>query len=139
MRWRAVQGGWLVVLEQGDDVLESLRRAAREAGVRSAALSGLGAANGVQLAYWDAVRREYLRADFEGDHEFGALVGNVTQLDGQPFVHAHAVIGGPDFHAYTGHLMAARCGATLEIYLHDFGGAVHRGMVPDIGLNLCKL
>jgi hypothetical protein len=139
MRWRVVQGGWAVVLRQGDDVLESVRQVAREAGIRSAALSGLGAVAGVQIAYWDQAERQYLRVDLDGDLEIGALVGNVTLLEGQPFVHAHAVLGGRDFLARTGHLMAAKCAATVEIFLHDYGSAVHRRADPEIGLNLCEL
>jgi hypothetical protein len=46
MRWRAVQGGWFVVLQRGDDVLECLRQVAREAEIRSASLTGLGAVSG---------------------------------------------------------------------------------------------
>jgi predicted DNA-binding protein with PD1-like motif len=77
--------------------------------------------------------------DFEGDLEIGALVGNITRLDGEPFVHAHVVVGGRDTIAHTGHLMAARCAATVELFLHDFGGAIHRAPDPAIGLNLCQL
>jgi hypothetical protein len=139
MRWRSVQGGWAVVLESGDEVLESLRRFAREADVRAGFFLGLGAVNALQLAYWDAARHEYLRQEFDGDHEIGSLVGNLTQLEGQPFVHAHAVVGGPDYVAHTGHLVTARCAATMELFVHDFGGAVHRGMDPAVGLNLWKL
>jgi len=139
MRWRAIQGGWVVVLDRGDDLHECLVRVAREAGIRSAGFTGLGAVDGVQLAYWNLPAREYERIDLDGDLEIGALVGNLTMLDGAPFVHAHAVLGGRDFVAKTGHLARARCSATVEIVVHDFGTAVERGLVPEIGLNLCRL
>ena len=139
MRWRAVQGGWAAVLHRGDDVLASWKQLAREADIRSASLSGLGAVDGVQLAYWDSEAKVYERIDFDGDMEIGALVGNITRLDGEPFVHAHVVVGGRDTIAHTGHLMAARCAATVELFLHDFGGAIHRAPDPVIGLNLCQL
>lgn len=139
MKWKTVQGGWAIVLERGDDVLDCLRQVAREAGIRSGSLSGLGAVNGVQLAYWDTGRREYLRSDLAGDFEIGALAGNFTTLDGEPFVHAHVVVAGRDLAALTGHLMAARCAATVEIFVHDYATEIRRGPDPDIGLNLCKL
>ena len=139
MRWRPVRDGWFVVLERGDDLHTSLVQFASEAGVTSAAFTGLGAADELQLAFYDLARREYDRRDFDGDHEIGVLVGNLTHKDGAPFVHAHAVIGGRDFAAYAGHLMRARCGATLEIAVHDFAAAVERAPVPAIGLALCRL
>ena len=129
----------MVVLQRDDDLLGSLRQVAREADIRSAALTGLGAIDGVQLAYWDSSAKVYERVDFEGDLEIGSLVGNITRFEGEAFVHAHVVVGGRDTVAHTGHLMAARCGATVEIFLHDFGGAIHRAPDPNIGLNLCQL
>jgi hypothetical protein len=35
--------------------------------------------------------------------------------------------------------MRARCGSTVEIFVHAFGTPIVRGMVPEIGLNLCRL
>jgi uncharacterized protein len=139
MRWRAVQGGYAVVLQRGDELLECLKQVAHETGLRSGFFSGLGAVCDVQIAYWDMSRREYLRTELEGDQEIGSLTGNIAQLDGQPFVHAHAVLSGHDFLARTGHVMRARVSATVEIFVHDFGGAIHRGMDPGIGLNLWQL
>ncbi len=139
MRWRAVQGGWAIVLDRGDDVHESLREVARAAGIQSGAFTGLGAVDDVQLAYWDLPAKEYLRTDFDGDYEIGALVGNLTFLDGKPFVHAHVVVGGRDFVARTGHLMRARCSATVEIFVHDYASTIERALVPEIGLSLCRL
>jgi hypothetical protein len=139
MRARAVQGGWAVVLQRGDDLLECLKKLAGDTNLRAGFFTGLGAVCDVQIAYWDMERREYLRTDLEGDQEIGVLTGNITQLDGQPFVHAHAVLSGDDFLARTGHVMRARVSVTVEIFVHDFGGAIHRGMDPGIGLNLWQL
>lgn len=139
MQWRAVQGGWAVVLDRGDDLHGSLQQAAGEAGIRSGAITALGAVDDVQLAYWNLAGREYERRDFAGDFEIGALVGNFAVLDGKPFAHVHAVLGGRDFAAFTGHVMRARCSATVEIFVHDYASIVERHFVPEIGLNLCRL
>lgn len=139
MRWRAVQGGWIMVLDRGDDLHAMLKQAAAEAGIRSGAISALGAVDDVQLAYWNLGTREYERRDFTGDYEIGALIGNFALLEGEPFAHVHAVLGGRDFAAVTGHVMHARCSATVEIFVHDYQSPVERRFVPEIGLNLCRL
>lgn len=139
MRWRAVQGGWIVILDRGDDLHECLKQAAAAAGIRSGAIAALGAVDDVQLAYWNLGTQEYERRDFDGDYEIGALVGNFALLDGKPFAHVHAVLGGRDFAAVTGHVMRARCSATVEIFVHDYASPVERRFVPEIGLNLCRL
>jgi predicted DNA-binding protein with PD1-like motif len=127
------------MMEVGDEVVESLRRFASESGIRSGFFAGLGAANDIQLAFYDLDRKEYLRRDFPEFHEIGSLTGNLTFLNGQPFVHAHAVVGGRDYAARTGHLMRARCSATVEIFVHDFEAEIHRGPVPELGLSLWRL
>jgi predicted DNA-binding protein with PD1-like motif len=140
MRWRRVPGGVASVLERGDEVLESLRRVAAEAGVQSGFISGLGAVDRVQLAFYDLERKTYDRIDLEGDHEIGSLTGNLTRLDGAPFVHVHAVVAGRDFTARTGHLMRAHCSATVELFVHDFGAEpIDRKPDAAVGLNLWKL
>jgi hypothetical protein len=139
MRYRAVQGGWAVVLQRGDDLLGCLQQFARDTGLRAGFFNGLGAVCDVQLAYWDMSRREYLRTDLEGDQEIGGLTGNIAVLDGAPFVHAHAVLSGHDFLARTGHLMRARVSATVEIFVDDFGGAIHRALDAETGLKLWQL
>jgi hypothetical protein len=140
MRWRRVAGGVVAVLDRGDEVVESLRTLAQQAAVQSGCISGLGAVDHVQLAFYDLERKAYDRLDLEGDHEIGGLTGNLTLQDGAPFVHVHAVVAGRDFVARTGHLMRARCSATVELFVHDFGAEpIHRRPDTDIGLNLCKL
>jgi hypothetical protein len=139
MRWKKVAGGYAVVFERGDEVLEGLRQLARETGLRSGCFTGLGAVDHVQLAFWDPDRREYLKQDLYGDHEVGNLTGNLTILNGEPFVHAHGVVAGRDFVAKAGHVMTARVSATLEVHVRDFEAEIQRGMVPEIGLNLWQL
>jgi hypothetical protein len=139
MRWTPVRGGWAVVMEVGDEVIEALQRFARESGIRSGFFSGLGAANEIQLAFYDLGRKEYLRQDFPENHEIGSLTGNLTQVDGKPFVHAHAVVAGRDYAARTGHLMRARCSATVEIFVHDFELEISREPNDAVGLKLWKL
>ena len=139
MRWRAVAGGYAVAMEVGDEVVGALKRFAQESGIRSGFFTGLGAANHIQLAFYDLDRKEYLRQDLPDFHEIGSITGNIVTLNGAPFVHAHAVVGGRDYAARTGHLMAARCSATVEIFVHDMGAEIVRHPVPELGLNLWKL
>jgi len=139
MRWRRVEGGLAVVLERGDEVVDCLKRLAREAGIRGGFFVGMGAVDHAVLGYYDLEKKEYLRTEVTGDHEVGSLTGNLTRLEGEPFAHVHAVIAGRDLAARTGHVVSARVGATLELFVHDFGTEIVREPVPEIGLNLWRL
>ena len=98
-------------------------------------LSAVNREAGVRPTQVPADLREVIRRGIE----IGALTGNLSELDGQPFVHAHAVASGHDLLARTGHVMRARVSATVELFVHDFGGAIHRAPDAATGLKLWQL
>ncbi|MHC4663140.1 MAG: PPC domain-containing DNA-binding protein [Planctomycetota bacterium] len=126
-------------LEKGDEVIESLVSFAAKEKIESATISGIGAIEQVTLGYFDVEAREYEQKDFPFSMELGALVGNITHLDGKPTVHAHATIGGPDLKAYTGHLFKGTVSVTGEILITKHPVKMERSFDEDIGLNLIDL
>ncbi|MFQ5601267.1 MAG: PPC domain-containing DNA-binding protein [Candidatus Krumholzibacteriia bacterium] len=128
-----------VVLRRGEDVHESLVRLAREAELRSAFIVGLGAIEEAVLAFYDPELKEYQPTEIRGVHEVGNLTGNLTRVDGEPFAHIHVVIGGRDLGARTGHLVSARVGATMELFVRDLGTEIARSPNAEIGLKLWDL
>jgi predicted DNA-binding protein with PD1-like motif len=125
-----------VVLETGDEVLSALNRLAAERGVRAAHFSGVGAFREARLAYFDWERREYLALPAEGQVEVVSLVGNVTRYEGNPRVHAHAVLGRGDGAARAGHLLEAQVRPTLELLFLEWPSALHRAMDADARIPL---
>jgi hypothetical protein len=110
MRWRVVQVAGAAVLHRGDDVLASLS-------------SWRGKPTSAHLPAWGRqgvagllgqCRQVYERVDFEATGWRARR--QLVRLDGEPFVHAHVVVGGRDTVAHAGHLMAARCAATVELF-----------------------
>ena len=54
------------------------------------------------------------------------LSGNISMKEGEPFVHAHVVLGGPDFQCRSGHLFAANVAVTVELHLLPLGFEIER-------------
>lgn len=126
-------------LELGDDVLESLTTAAEEHGVASGWLNGIGAANGVELGYYDLERKDYTRWEGAGDVEFASASGSLGLRDGKAFVHLHAVVSDRDCVTHGGHLLRATTGATLEFVLLVGEAPIERTADEATGLYLWRV
>jgi predicted DNA-binding protein with PD1-like motif len=132
-------GGWFVVLEVGEEILESLTSLAEEEGIQGAQVAGLGAVREATLGFFDPVEKRYLERTFEEPMEIGNLVGNLGTVDGKPFLHAHATICGPELIAYTGHLFRGVIGVTGELHVRPLSCALTRELDEAVGLKLIRL
>lgn len=135
MRHQRTRYGYVLRLDAGEEILESLRRFAREHGIRSAALAGIGAAGEVELGFFDRATREHVTRRFEGEVEIGSLTGNLSELDGEPFPHCHVVIAGRDFAASTGHLFRGVVTVTCEIQIVTDPERLRRARRADLGFH----
>ncbi|MFH0824476.1 MAG: PPC domain-containing DNA-binding protein [Pseudomonadota bacterium] len=99
-----MEQAFLLRLPKGDDLLDSLTRVFRERGIKSAHFTVIGALKRATLAYYDDVQRRYVSRDFDGLREIAACMGNVSEKDGDTFVHAHMILSGEDFGCVGGHL-----------------------------------
>ncbi len=132
-------GGILIKLERGEEVTAAIQGFLDEKRIVAGTISGLGGVRDAELGYYDLESRTYQRTTVAGNLELVSYQGNITLLDGAPFVHAHAVLSGPDFRSYGGHFFSAVVAITGEFVLRPADWSVER--IPDeaTGLNLMGL
>jgi predicted DNA-binding protein with PD1-like motif len=133
---KKIDQGWLVRIDRGEEIVETLTRFLEEKTVSSGFLGGIGAVVDPELGLYTMKTREYLRRRFEGEYEIAALTGNVSLLEGKPFAHLHALLSDADCSVIGGHLFEAKVGVTCEITLTVFAEALHRRRDESTGLNL---
>lgn len=139
MQYRKVETGYFLRLEKGEEVLSSIVQFAAKENIGSGAFFGLGAINNIELGYYDLKTRKYEKGKFAEDMEVGNITGNISHLDGKPFIHTHVTVSGKDLKAYTGHLFSAAVALTLEIFVFTASAKIERKMDAVIGLNLLDL
>src|SRR5215210_2221786 len=140
MKTKRTEDGFLVVLDVGDEIIESLKRLAAAERIGEASLTGLGAIRDAILGYLDIDQKQYLKREFgPNSMELVSLVGNLALLDGEPVAHCHAVIGDREMRVYGGHLFQAVASVTVEIYLRIYEGEVARQFDPNSGANVVAL
>ncbi|MDM7991908.1 MAG: DNA-binding protein [Candidatus Fermentibacter sp.] len=125
---RVLNGGSYPLLrfDRGERFPEALAAWCAETGVGGAVLlCGVGMMADVELGVYDG--SAYRRRVFPGPDEVLSLSGNVSMLDGKPFVHVHAVLGSHEFEARGGHLFGGTVAVTLEVALRITDTPMERG------------
>jgi hypothetical protein len=105
-------------------------------GIEAAFISAIGALTRADLGYYDQATREYHVTPVEESVELAACSGNISLLEGRPFVHAHAVLANGQGRSWAGHLIRGTVFAA-ELYLQELPGLrLHRTLDFVTGLNL---
>lgn len=127
----------ILVLERGQELISELNKFARDHSLKSAWLSGLGAAEKMTIGYYDLQKRDYVWTDInEGIIEILGLTGNLSRLNDEPLWHIHGTFSGTDLAAFGGHIKKMEVGLTCEIHLTYLENALERKYDESTGLNL---
>ena len=130
---------FVIVFEEGEDVLSGLEGFAVAQDLTAAEFTGLGAFSRAVLGFFDTERRDYERIEVDEQVEVLSLVGNVAEFDGKPKLHPHVVLGRRDGSALGGHLLEARVRPTLEVMLTESPRHLRRATDASTGLPLIDL
>ena len=117
MQYQQFGERYIVRLESGEPIVETLTRFCKEQRIEFANLSAAGAVEWVRLGYWNARTRQYEYREVEEQMEVVSFQGNSSLKDGEPFLHLHGVFGRQDFSVLGGHIKEARTHPTLEAWL----------------------
>ena len=119
---------FFVILEEGDEVMESLKSFALEQGIEAARFSGIGALRETTVAFFKVGEEESREILFDEQVQVLSCMGTIgVTKAGEPVVHAHLVLSLPDGHARGGHLISAKVRPKLELVVLELPGALHRG------------
>jgi predicted DNA-binding protein with PD1-like motif len=111
---------WAVVFSAGDEVVEGLKKFARQNQLAASQLTAIGAFSDCVLGYFNFEKRDYKRIPVAEQVEVLSLIGDVTlDENGHPKIHAHVVLGKSDGTAHGGHLLQAHVKPTLEVIVTE--------------------
>lgn len=138
MEYRRFNNKLVVRLDKGEDIVESIKELAKKEKIRLGSVSGLGAVNKARVGLFNVDTKEYHSVDLSGDMEIVSLTGNISEMNGEVYLHLHIALGDSEYNVKGGHLNQAIISATGEIIIDVIDGAVERELNEDVGLNLIK-
>ena len=126
----------IVRFSDGDDLLKGLEKALTEEGITAGIIiGGVGMVKQAGLSFYKG-RGQYDTIPLDEEAELCSLNGNVSTMDGQLVIHAHAVVGKLGGCAVAGHFSGAKVNMTAEIAVLATAQKMVRRVDPDTGLRL---
>ena len=126
---------YVISIENHREIVSALKSFCEEKGIRSGAVSGIGAVNDVTLRFFNPDTKKYEDRRFKEQMEIANLSGNISSLDGKVYLHLHVTLGRSDYSALAGHLLSAVLNGAGEFFIDDYRVVTDRRYDPDLGLN----
>jgi predicted DNA-binding protein with PD1-like motif len=127
---------YAVIFYQGDEAFSGLLEFAEKYHVTGAHFTAIGALNKATLGWFDPQRKMYRKIPISGQHEVIAMSGDIALYQGNPVVHTHMVVGGPDGTTRAGHVLDAYVSPTLEVMVTVEPVAMQKRFDPETDLTL---
>jgi predicted DNA-binding protein with PD1-like motif len=108
-------GSYLLVLKRGQPLIASLNAFIAKEKLPGASITGLGAVENAEIAYYDLVKKKYKYQKFVPSMEVLSLNGNLGTFEGAPVVHAHVALADSNYVVRGGHVKEAVVSLILEI------------------------
>jgi predicted DNA-binding protein with PD1-like motif len=112
---------FIVRAKHDSDIITYLNNVSKKHGITTATFTIMGALKWAKLGFYDQVKHEYLANLLSTPQEIATCVGNISMKEGEPFVHAHAVLADRNGNAKGGHLLEGKVFAA-EVHLFELVG-----------------
>lgn len=137
MQLTSSQNAYMFILNKGDEIMSKLLNFITEYKITGGSITGIGALSNVTLGYYDIQKKEYLKKTFDQiNYEMISFAGNISYKDEKPMIHAHVLLGGPDYNTIGGHLFEGTVAVTAEMFIKPMDIEPKRKLNNDIGLSL---
>ncbi len=138
MQYQQFGNTYAVRIDLNEDIIESLKKLCEDERIRLGRVEAIGAANHVVLGVYDLQKKEYYPEETNEFMEIISLNGNITAMDGKPYIHLHAALADQRHAIHGGHVLEMRVGATCEMVVTVLDGEVTRQKEAALGINLWK-
>lgn len=139
MKHEKTKDGYFLKLEKGDEVVETMKKFLKEMKIFSAQFQGFGSVEKVDIAHYTPQTKEYSNRLFYDVMSMVSLNGDVSELNGEPMVHAHICVADNRFQCFGGHLRSAIVALDCDIVLRQLDIKLKRKLDKGLGVTSIDL
>ncbi len=141
MKYQASENdSYLIRLDGGDDIIESLEKFAENEDIQSASFQGLGSLQRARIGHFDFQKtQQYEFHEYLEDLEVLSAIGNITLLNDKPLIHVHLSLSRRDCSQIGGHADRGCVVNLLEIQLKKMKKVFVRKKDAKLGLNIIEI
>lgn len=129
---------YVVRFDKGEEIIATLTDLCKKENIKLGSVSAIGATNEVELGILNTTDKSYNSYILKGDHEIANLIGNISTMNGEVYLHLHINVANNNKEIFGGHLNSAMVSATCEMIIDVIDGEIDREFSEEIGLNLFK-
>jgi len=119
-------------IPEGADIITYLDRFVREKAIGSGFLGLIGVVEKARLGFLDAGTGRYVITEIGEHREVASCVGDVSLRDGNPAIHAHAVLSDREGRTAGGHVLDGTVAHYVEFWISSLVGTpFERGLDPE--------
>jgi len=139
MDYKKFGNTYIIRMDREEEIIQTLKIFCTEHNIRLGWVSGIGAIKSATLGLFRTSTKKYAANEFAGEYEISSLTGNISEMDGKPYLHIHATISDIEQKTYGGHLSSAVVSAVAEIIIGVIEGSADRTFDENTGLNILNL
>lgn len=125
--------------EHDSDLINFVAELAKKNGITTATFTAIGALKSARLGFYDQEKHVYTETLLSSPREIASCMGNVSLKEGEPFVHAHAVLADRNSDTKAGHLLEGKVFAAEVHLIELLGTKLTRKNDVTTGLSLWDL
>lgn len=138
MEYRQFGDSFVVRLNRGEEIITELTALCKKENIKLASVQGIGAADLATIGLYNVNEKLYHKTQLKGAMEITSLLGNITTMNGETYLHLHINLCDENMNIKGGHLNECRISATGEIIVTKINGNVDRIKDNETGLNIFK-
>ncbi len=136
MKHKTIENKIFVRFDPGEEIVSNLKILCEELDIKAAYLSAIGALGEATIGFFNPEIKEYQQKELKGDFEITSMIGNISRMDGKPYLHIHITLGDKDFNITGGHFDKGIVSATCEMIINKVDGDVARVKGSKYNLNI---
>ena len=138
MEYKRIDNTIIARIDRGESIAEKIQKIATAENIKVAQVSGIGAASHLEIGCYQVSEKQYIKHVYDGDFEITSLLGNISQKDGEFYLHLHINAADEKGTAYAGHFNEGIIGGTCELFINIIDTTVERQYDDETGLNVFK-
>lgn len=136
-KYRQFKDKFVLSIDNHQKIAAAIAEFCKEKKILAGAVYGIGAVNEATLRFLDPATKKYVDKTFAEQMEICNLTGNISEKDGQVYLHLHVTLGRRDYTCVGGHLLEATLNGACELVVETLDGpSLPRYADPETGLNL---
>ena len=136
MKFKKFGNKWVVSVNIGEEVVESLKKFCEDNKIKLGTISGIGAVKKATIGFYNLETKKYYPKELNGDYEITSLLGNISTMGREVYLHLHINLADSTYNTFGGHLNSAVIGGVGEFIIEEIDGEIERGFNKEVGLNL---